>query len=56
MDYFFLGGEDMAAAQNPMFVMTDEDKGNRYARLIEHKGLDGGNNDWLIMDAANEGP
>ena len=37
MDYFFLEGEDMAAAENLMFVMVDEDKGNRYACLTEHR-------------------
>ena len=36
-------------------VMVDEETGNTYARMVEHKGLgDGGDAEWLVMDAANE--
>ena len=55
MDYFFLGTEDVAAEDNPMFVLADEENGHRYARMVEHKGLgDDGDNHWLILDAAKE--
>ena len=38
-----------------MFVMVDEEKGHRYARMVEQKGLgDGGEMEWLILDAAEE--
>ncbi len=38
-----------------MFAMINEEKGNRYAGLVEHKGLrDGGENEWLTLDAAEE--
>ena len=48
-------GEDCEAAENPMFVMTDEARGHRYARLVEQKGLgEGGEMEWLILDAAEE--
>ena len=42
MDYFFLGGDDADASDSPMFVMLDEEHGNRYARMIEHKGVGDG--------------
>ena len=55
MDYFFLVGEGSEAVNNPMFVMADEDKGHRYARLVEQKGLgEGGEMEWLILHAAEE--
>ena len=54
MDYFFLGGDDADASDCPMFVMMDEERGNRYARMLEHKGTDKGENEWLILDAAEE--
>ena len=54
MDYFFLGGEECEAAENPMLVMLDEERGHRYARMLEHKGMDEGRNEWLILDAADE--
>ena len=55
MDYFFLGGEDREATDNPMFVMIDEERGNRYARQVEHRGLGyGGESEWLILDVSDE--
>ena len=55
MDYFFLGGEEAEASETPMIVLLDEEKGNRYARMIEQKGIgDNGENEWLILDAAEE--
>ena len=38
-----------------MFVLADEENGHRYARMVEHKGLgEGGDNHWLVLDAAKE--
>ena len=54
MDYFFLGSEETEAAESPMFVMVDEEKGNRFARMVDHKGLEEGEAEWLILDAAAE--
>lgn len=55
MDYFFLGSEDTAAEDNPMFVLADEENGHRYARMVESKGLgDDGDNHWPVLDAARE--
>ena len=38
MDYFFLGEGEECAHESPMFVMVDQDTGNRYARMVEQKG------------------
>ena len=55
MDYFFLGDEEERAADHPMFVMVDDETGNRYARLVEMKGLgERGEMDWLVKDASSE--
>ena len=55
MDYFFLGSEEVDAADSPMFVMVDEETGNKYARMVECKGLgEGGEGEWLLIDAAEE--
>ena len=55
MDYFFLGGEECEAAENPMFVMADEENGHRDTLLVEKKGLDAdGDMDWLVLDACDE--
>ena len=53
MDYFFLGGEEMEASEHPMLVMLDEDRGNRYARMVDAKGLDEGG-EWILIDMAEE--
>ena len=37
MGYFFLEGEECEAAVIPMFLMLDEERGHRYARMLEHK-------------------
>ena len=55
MDYFFLGSEGVDAAENPMFVLADEENGHRYTRMVEHKGLvEDGDLFWLFLDAAKE--
>jgi hypothetical protein len=38
-DYFFLSEEDEKASNNPMVVMVDESTGEKYARVVEHKGM-----------------
>ena len=45
MDYFFLGGDNAAASENPMIVLVDERNGNRFARMVEHKGMEDGEMD-----------
>ena len=53
MDYFFLGGEDSDANESPMFVMMDEERGNRYARMIDSKGLgEGGENNGPFLTSS----
>ena len=54
MDYLFLGGADTEAKDTPMFVMLDDDNGNRYARLVEHTGLVEDGVELLILGAAVE--
>ena len=54
MDFFFLGGEECDAKDNPMLATIDEESGNRYARLLESKATEGGENDWVIQDAVAE--
>ena len=41
VDYFFLGGHEMEATENPMLVILDEEKGIFCTRLLEHKGMGG---------------
>ena len=34
-----------------MLVMVDESAGNKYMRVVDHKGLEGeGGNSWLLKD------
>ncbi len=36
-----------------MSVMVDEERGHRFARIVDHKGLgECGENEWLVLDAA----
>ena len=37
-DYFFLSQQDEDAKTNPMVVMVDESTGEKYARIVDHKG------------------
>ena len=38
-----------------MMVMVDEATGNRYMRVVDHKGLEGeGENSWLVKDMHQE--
>ena len=55
MDYFFLGDEKSKASKNPAMVMIDEETGNRYMRMVAHKGLDEGpEGEWIIKDMHEE--
>ena len=39
------------ASENPMMVMVDEATGNKYMKVVDHKGLEGeGDNSWLVKD------
>ena len=43
------------ASENPMMVMVDEATGNKYMRVVDHKGLQGdGDNSWLVKDMHQE--
>ena len=43
------------ASENPMMVMVDESTGNKYMRVVDHKGLEGeGDNSWLVKDMHQE--
>ena len=55
MDYFFLTEEDKANETNPMMIMKDESTGERYARIVEHKGLrEGEDGTWIVSDMVRE--
>ena len=54
LDCFCLGGEEMDAVKNLMLVMLGEEKGHRYAKIIEHKGFEHAGKEWLVVDAAEE--
>ena len=39
------------ASERPMMVMIDESTGNKYMRVVDHKGLGpDGDNSWLVKD------
>ena len=43
------------ASENPMMVMVDESTGNKYMRIVTHKGLGpDGDNSWLVKDMHQE--
>ena len=43
------------ANEHPMMVMVDESTGNKYMRVVGHKGLEGeGDNSWLVKDMHQE--
>ena len=55
MDYFFLTEEDRVAEKNPMMIMKDERTGERYGRMVEHKGLrEGDDGTWIVSDMVRE--
>ena len=55
MDYHFLSQADEEACANPMFVMVDEETGDKYAWAGGMKGVgDEGELDWLIKDISEE--
>ena len=39
MDYFFLGSQEERADESPMLVMVDESTGNKYARVVDKRGI-----------------
>lgn len=49
MAYFFLEGVEAESKDNPMFVIVDSETGDKYARLVEQKGLRDGNLEWLVL-------
>ena len=56
-DYFFLSKQDEEKGVNPMIVMVNEETGDKYARMVEHKGLHGGPDgsmEWLVVDMSKE--
>ena len=44
----------MQASDKPMLVVVDELNGNKFARMVVHKGMESGGNDWLVVEAAEE--
>ena len=61
LDYFFLTNKDGDKNKkvkeeeekqlHPMLVMKDESTGERYARMVEHKGLhEGDESTWVVSD------
>ena len=54
-DYFFLTEQEQQGDANPMLVMKDEQSGEVYARVVEHKGLrEGDDGSWIVSDAVAE--
>lgn len=55
MDYYFMSQEDEEASANPIIVVVDERTGEKYARVVGHKGM-GKDQDmeWLIWDMPSE--
>ena len=55
MDYFYLNGKESEKGKSPMIAMTDEATGERYARMVAHKGLqEGEEGGWIISDMVDE--
>ena len=55
MDYFFMSRKDEETKENPVLVMVDEKKGEKYARATGKKGAGhNGDMDWLIQDMVDE--
>ena len=50
------GGEPAPhASERPMMVMVDEATGNKYMRVVPHKGMgEDGDNSWLVKDIHQE--
>ena len=43
------------ATEHPVMVMVDEATGNKYTRMVDHKGLGGeGDSSWLVKDMHQE--
>ena len=54
-DYFFLTEKDNPGETNPMLIMKDEQTGEVYARMVEHKGLrEGEDGTWIVSDIIAE--
>ena len=50
-----MGSEGERADESPMIVMIDEGTGNKYARIVDQKGVGDGNEmTWLINDMVKE--
>ena len=55
LDYFFLVEKDNPGEPNPMLVMKDEQSGEVYGRVVEHRGLREGDDDsWIVSDVLAE--
>ena len=55
MDYMYLNDQLDDVAQSPILVMVDESTGEKYARVVSHKGLGpAGEADWAVQDASEE--
>ena len=55
MDFSYVNEKDRAEIANPLFVMIDEETGDKYSRVVEKGGL-GGNweMEWLVKDITGE--
>ena len=48
-------GQKPHATEHPVMVMVDEATGNKYMRMVDHKGLEGdGDSSWLVKDMHQE--
>ena len=50
-----MNGEDAEKGKNPMLAMTDELTGDCYACIVEHKGVnEGEEGSWIVADVVAE--
>lgn len=52
MSVHFVGSVECGASENPMFILVDEETGNKYARMVVQKGVGERHEvEWLMLDA-----
>ena len=55
MDYFYMNQKDRSEDANPLFVMIDEETGDKHSRVVDKKGLvHNGEMEWLVKDISDE--
>ena len=55
MEHFYVSSKDEQDGNNPLVLMVDEETGDKYARMVEKKGLGSdGEIEWLVRDINEE--